>query len=110
MTTFDIKKFEDCARENGQRYWEATQFMELLGYDNWSSFKVVIQKSMSNCLNLGIETEDVFISHLAVGSGCGQIKTGSASRSERTAKYNELLRIEDWSKKQNKNISLAKVF
>lgn len=61
MTIFDIDKFEDCARENGQRYWEAMQFMELLGYDSWSSFKAVIQKSMSNCLNLGIETEDVFI-------------------------------------------------
>jgi enolase len=41
------------------------------------------------------ESEDVTIAHLAVGSGCGQIKTGSASRSERIAKYNELLRIEE---------------
>lgn len=39
------------------------------------------------------ETEDTTIAHLAVGLGCGQIKTGSLSRSERTAKYNELLRI-----------------
>ncbi len=39
------------------------------------------------------ETEDVTISHLAVGLGAGQIKTGSMSRSERIAKYNELLRI-----------------
>lgn len=39
------------------------------------------------------ETEDVFISHLAVGTGAGQIKTGSLSRSDRVAKYNELLRI-----------------
>ena len=39
------------------------------------------------------ETEDVTISHLAVGLGTGQIKTGSMSRSERIAKYNELLRI-----------------
>ena len=42
------------------------------------------------------ETEDVTIAHLAVGSGAGQIKTGSLSRSERTAKYNELLRIESY--------------
>ncbi len=41
------------------------------------------------------ETEDVSIAHLAVASGCGQIKTGSLSRSERIAKYNELLRIEE---------------
>lgn len=40
------------------------------------------------------ETEDVTIAHLAVATGCGQIKTGSLSRSDRTAKYNELLRIE----------------
>jgi len=39
------------------------------------------------------ETEDITIAHLAVGTGCGQIKTGAPSRSERTAKYNELLRI-----------------
>ncbi|GBC89275.1 Enolase [bacterium HR13] len=41
------------------------------------------------------ETEDTFISHLAVGVESGQIKTGSASRSDRIAKYNELLRIEE---------------
>lgn len=41
------------------------------------------------------ETEDTTIAHLAVGLGTGQIKTGSMSRSDRTAKYNELLRIEE---------------
>lgn len=41
------------------------------------------------------ETEDVTIADLAVGLNLGQIKTGSLSRSERTAKYNELLRIEE---------------
>lgn len=41
------------------------------------------------------ETEDPFIADLAVALGSGQIKTGSASRSERIAKYNRLLRIED---------------
>jgi enolase len=41
------------------------------------------------------ETEDTFIADLAVALGTGQIKAGSASRSERTAKYNRLLRIED---------------
>jgi enolase len=40
------------------------------------------------------ETEDTFIADLAVGTGAGQIKTGSASRSDRVAKYNQLLRIE----------------
>ena len=39
------------------------------------------------------ETEDTFIADLAVATGAGQIKTGSASRTDRTAKYNQLLRI-----------------
>ncbi|MGE5341665.1 MAG: phosphopyruvate hydratase [Candidatus Omnitrophota bacterium] len=41
------------------------------------------------------ETEDTFIADLSVGLGTGQIKTGSVCRSERTAKYNQLLRIEE---------------
>src|SRR5690606_5188840 len=41
------------------------------------------------------ETEDTFIADLAVATGAGQIKTGSASRTDRTAKYNQLLRINE---------------
>ena len=41
------------------------------------------------------ETEDTTIADLAVAVGSGQIKTGSASRSDRLAKYNQLLRIEE---------------
>ena len=41
------------------------------------------------------ETEDTFIADLVVGLGSGQIKTGAPCRSERTAKYNQLLRIEE---------------
>jgi enolase len=41
------------------------------------------------------ETEDATIADLAVGTNCGQIKTGSLSRSDRVAKYNQLLRIEE---------------
>jgi len=41
------------------------------------------------------ETEDTTIADLAVATGCGQIKTGSASRTDRVAKYNQLLRIEE---------------
>ncbi|MBR3116031.1 phosphopyruvate hydratase [Candidatus Saccharibacteria bacterium] len=52
------------------------------------------------------ETEDVTISHLAVGLGTGQIKTGSLSRSERIAKYNELIRIAD----TNSRLGLAHPF
>ena len=41
------------------------------------------------------ETEDTLIADLAVATGAGQIKTGSASRTDRVAKYNQLLRIQE---------------
>jgi enolase len=41
------------------------------------------------------ETEDAFISDLAVGTAAGQIKTGSLSRTDRVCKYNQLIRIEE---------------
>ena len=41
------------------------------------------------------ETEDVTIADLAVATGCGQIKTGAPCRTDRVAKYNQLLRIEE---------------
>jgi enolase len=41
------------------------------------------------------ETEDTTIADLAVAMGCGQIKTGAPARSDRVAKYNQLLRIEE---------------
>lgn len=52
------------------------------------------------------ETEDVSIAHLAVGLGTGQIKTGSLSRTDRIAKYNELMRIAD----TNSNLGLFNPF
>ena len=58
-------------------------------------------KAMRNGYNVIVshrsgETEDVTIAHLAVALNAGQIKTGAPARGERTAKYNELLRIEDY--------------
>jgi enolase len=41
------------------------------------------------------ETEDMTIADLAVATGCGQIKTGSLPRSDRTSKWNQLIRIEE---------------
>lgn len=52
------------------------------------------------------ETEDVTISDLAVGLACGQIKTGSLSRTDRVAKYNELLRIAEFDNSLQLNKSL----
>jgi enolase len=54
---------------------------------NWSYGQVMSHRSA--------ETEDATIADLAVATNCGQIKTGSLSRSERLAKYNQLLRIEE---------------
>ena len=59
-----------------------------------------IELARSNNMNYIIshrsgETEDTFISDLSVAMGGGQIKTGSVCRSDRTAKYNRLLRIEE---------------
>ncbi|NBC24227.1 MAG: phosphopyruvate hydratase [Bacteroidetes bacterium] len=53
------------------------------------------------------ETEDTTISHLSVALNSGQIKTGSASRSDRTAKYNELLRIEEFLANSGKYMGLS---
>lgn len=52
------------------------------------------------------ETEDTTIAHLAVGLNCGQIKTGSLSRTDRVAKYNEILRISE----SDPDIKLARPF
>jgi enolase len=64
---------------------ETLEAMELASLNDYSS--IVSHRSG--------ETEDTFIADLAVATGAGQIKTGSASRSERVAKYNQLLRIEE---------------
>jgi enolase len=55
------------------------------------------------------ETEDTTIAHLSVALNSGQIKTGSASRSDRTAKYNELLRIEEFLANSGKYMGLSVV-
>lgn len=64
---------------------ETIQAIKLAQKNNWKT--IVSHRSG--------ETEDTTIVHIAVGTGAGQIKTGSLSRSERVAKYNELLRLEE---------------
>ncbi|HEY3933771.1 MAG TPA: phosphopyruvate hydratase [Gemmatimonadales bacterium] len=63
-----------------------TETLQCIELAKSSAFGVVISHRSG-------ETEDTFIADLAVATGAGQIKTGSASRSDRTAKYNQLLRI-----------------
>ena len=65
-----------------------TETFETLELAVKSNYKAVISHRSG-------ETGDTFIADLAVASGCGYIKTGSASRSDRTEKYNRLLRIEE---------------
>ncbi len=65
-----------------------TETMETISYAQKSGYTAVISHRSG-------ETEDTFIADLSVGSNAGQIKTGSLSRSERVAKYNRLLEIED---------------
>ena len=61
---------------------EVIKFAQLVGYNT-----IVSHRSG--------DSEDTFISDLAVGTNSNQIKTGSLARSERVAKYNQLLRIEE---------------
>jgi enolase len=65
-----------------------TETLEAVTMAREASYAVVISHRSG-------ETEDTTIADLAVGTSAGQIKTGSASRSDRVAKYNQLLRIEE---------------
>ncbi len=65
-----------------------TETLQCIELAKGSSYGVVISHRSG-------ETEDTFIADLAVATGAGQIKTGSASRSDRTSKYNQLLRISE---------------
>ena len=65
-----------------------TETIEAIELAKKSNFNTIISHRSG-------ETEDTFISDLSVGTSSGQIKTGSLCRSERVAKYNQLLRLED---------------
>ena len=64
-----------------------TETMDVIAKSREAGFGTIISHRSG-------ETEDATIADLAVATNCGQIKTGSLSRSDRTAKYNQLLRIE----------------
>jgi len=65
-----------------------TETLDAIGMAQKAGYKAVISHRSG-------ETEDTFIADLAVGTGAGQIKTGSMSRTDRMCKYNRLLRIEE---------------
>src|SRR5438132_865828 len=63
---------------------------------NLETMKLAIQSGYRSIISQRSgETEDTFIADLALATDCGQIKTGSASRTDRIAKYNQLLRLEE---------------
>ena len=81
--------YEQCANSilvKLNQVGSVTETIETMKLANKNSYTSMISHRSG-------ETEDSFISHLAVGSSSGQIKTGAPARGERTAKYNELLRI-----------------
>jgi enolase len=65
-----------------------TETLEAMGMAKEADYTCVVSHRSG-------ETEDTFIADLVVATGAGQIKTGSASRTDRIAKYNQLLRIEE---------------
>ena len=65
-----------------------TETMEVINLAHKSGFKTIISHRSG-------DSEDTFIADLAVGTNSNQIKTGSLARSERVAKYNQLIRIEE---------------
>ena len=95
---FQFRFFADVVRElptvlgrtdvRGERWLEGTFWRRARLEGNEAGYTSIISHRSG-------ETEDTFIADLAVGTGAGQIKTGSASRTDRIAKYNQLLRIEE---------------
>jgi DNA-damage-inducible protein D len=61
MTSFSIESFESSAKQNGIRYWPAHEFMERLGYESWASFKSVVNKAISLCARVGVDSIEAFI-------------------------------------------------
>ena len=66
-----------------------TETLETIDIAHKSSYRTILSHRSG-------ETEDTTIVHISVATQCGQIKTGSMSRTDRTAKYNELIRIEEF--------------
>ena len=66
-----------------------TETLETIDIAHKSSYRTILSHRSG-------ETEDTTIAHISFATKCGQIKTGSMSRTDRTAKYNELIRIEEF--------------
>ena len=82
------EKYNNAILLNANQIGTITEMLETIKLAKNSGFKTIISHRSG-------ETEDIFISQMAVGLNLGYIKTGSLCRGERIAKYNELLRIEE---------------
>lgn len=80
VVMFNIQSFEELARENGVRYWDAREFMTSLGYDTWQSFMGVINRSMASCAQLGIDISEVFIPTTFLDEGGRSVNTYKLTR------------------------------
>lgn len=58
---FELQEFENQSFNSDGKHWLAHDLMHLLGYESWTSFKSVIQKSQALCAQLGVDIEDEFI-------------------------------------------------
>jgi DNA-damage-inducible protein D len=56
-----FQEFEDSAKQNGSRYWDAYDLMKQLGYESYTSFGKVINKAIASCAQLGIQIHDAFV-------------------------------------------------
>ncbi|KAJ8969879.1 hypothetical protein NQ317_011171, partial [Molorchus minor] len=111
IKNFPIVSIEDPFDQDHFEAWSKMRCatdIQIVGDDltvtNSKRIKLAIDANACNCLLLKVnqvgerqsgETEDTFIADLVVGLSTGQIKTGAPCRSERLAKYNQLLRIEE---------------
>ena len=92
----NITRFEECAANNianavlikPNQIGSLTETLELARVAHKASYEAIVSHRSG-------ETEDTTVADLAVATGCAQIKAGGVSRSERVAKYNRLLRIEE---------------
>jgi DNA-damage-inducible protein D len=69
MSLIPFQDFEDCAKENGTRHWDAHDLMRKLGYETYASFSKVINKAIASCAQLGIQIHDAFIQTTTVVDG-----------------------------------------
>ncbi len=88
ITTAIQKKSCNCLLLKVNQIGTLTEALQAVALAYSAGWKVMVSHRSG-------ETEDTFIADLAVGIGCGQIKSGAPCRGERTAKYNQLLRIEE---------------